>query len=178
VESRPTASTIARPALTARSVSSSCAQGPAEVGEHAVAKELRHVALVADDLARDRVLVGAQDLAHLLGVEAGGERGRADHVDEHHRELAALGLRAARPVRGGARRRRWRGPRVGRPGQGGDRGQEPLAVAERGDPELAQVVLGQGRQQVRVDVVVAERLLVPAQAESRVAKRRRPPLAS
>ena len=78
--------------------------GPAEVGEHAVAHELGDVALEARDLARDRVLVGAEDLAHLLGVEPRGERGRADQVDEHHRELPPLGL-GGRRGRGPARRR-------------------------------------------------------------------------
>ena len=38
-------------------------------------------------------------------------------------------------------------------------------MAERGDPELTQVVGGQRRQQARVDVVVAERPLVPPQAQ-------------
>ena len=94
---------------------------PAEIGQHAVAHELGDVALEARDLARDRVLVGADELAHLLGVEPAGERGRADQVDEHHRELPALGLGSDGMV-GGARRRsrvprraeRGRGPaRVG-----------------------------------------------------------------
>ena len=44
--------------------------GPAEVGQHAVAHQLGDVPVEARDLARDRVLVGAQDLAHLLRVEA------------------------------------------------------------------------------------------------------------
>ena len=65
---------------------------PAEVGQHAVAHELGDVALEPGDLAGDGVLVGADDLAHLLRVEPGRERGRADQVDEHDRELAALGL--------------------------------------------------------------------------------------
>ena len=43
--------------------------GPAEIGQHAVAHELGDMALEARDLARDGVLVGAEDLAHLLGVE-------------------------------------------------------------------------------------------------------------
>ena len=46
--------------------------GPAEVGEHPVAHELGDVALEAQDLARDGVLVGAEQLAHLLGVEPAG----------------------------------------------------------------------------------------------------------
>ena len=70
--------------------------GEAEVGEHAVAHELGDVPLEAGDLARDRVLVGADDLAQVLGIEAGREGGRADEVDEHHRELPPLGLRSRR----------------------------------------------------------------------------------
>ena len=78
--------------------------GPAEVGEHAVAHELRDVALEARDLARDRVLVGADELAHLLRVEAGRERGRADEVAEQDRQPPPLGLGGAgrgRPLLGG-----------------------------------------------------------------------------
>jgi hypothetical protein len=65
---------------------------PAEVGEHAVTHELGDVPPEADDLGGYRVLVGLEDLAHLLGVEPSRERGRADHVDEHHRELTPFGL--------------------------------------------------------------------------------------
>jgi len=50
------------------------------------------VALEAGDLARNRVLIGAQYLAHLFWVEMPREHRRADEVDEHHRELAPLGL--------------------------------------------------------------------------------------
>ena len=42
--------------------------------------------------AATQPVVGADQLAQVLGVEAGRECGRADQVDEHHRELAALGL--------------------------------------------------------------------------------------
>ena len=52
--------------------------GPAEVGEHAVAHQLGHVPTDAGDLAGECVLVGAQDLAHVLGGEPGGECGGAD----------------------------------------------------------------------------------------------------
>ncbi len=65
---------------------------PAEIGQHAVAHELRDMALEARDLAGDGVLVGAQHRAHLLRVEPLGKRGRADQIDEHHGQLAALGL--------------------------------------------------------------------------------------
>ena len=43
----------------------------------------------ARDLARDRVLIRPQDLAHVLEVETAREGGGANQVDEHHRELAA-----------------------------------------------------------------------------------------
>ena len=36
-------------------------------------------------------VIGTDDLAHVLGVKASRERGRADEVAEHDRELAALG---------------------------------------------------------------------------------------
>ena len=39
-------------------------------------------------------------------------------------------------------------------------------MAQRGDPELAQVVRGQRREDHRVDVVVAERLRVLTEAET------------
>ena len=139
--------------------------GPAEVGQHAVPHQLRHMPIDARDLAVDRVLVSAQDRAHVLGVEQGREHGRADQVGEQHGQLAALGLRwrRGRPPEELGRRR---GLQTGPLRQGGDRGQEPLAVAERGDPELVQLVRGQCRQQVRVDVVVMERRLVLPQAQS------------
>jgi len=58
---------------------------PAEIGEHAVAHELRDVALEPGDLARDRVLIGADHFAHILQIELRRHRGRADEVDEHYR---------------------------------------------------------------------------------------------
>ena len=75
--------------------------GPAEVGQDAVAHQFCNVAIEARDSVHSRVQVDAQNLAHLLGVEPGGQRGRADQVDEHDRELPAFGLR---PRRGGRRR--------------------------------------------------------------------------
>ena len=109
--------------------------GPAEVGQHAVAHQLGHVPVDARDLTRDRVLVRPQDLAHVLRIEAARERGRADEVDEHHRELPALGpggRRRHRARRGTginvAGRRR---PAVG--AQGVDGVEQPAPVADDGD---------------------------------------------
>ena len=43
------------------------------------------------DRAGDAGLIAADDLAQILGIEPGRERGRADEVAEHHAERAALG---------------------------------------------------------------------------------------
>jgi hypothetical protein len=63
----------------------------AEVRKHAVAHVLRHEPARLGDLLGAAAVIGADDFAHVLGVETSGERGRADEVAEHHRELAALG---------------------------------------------------------------------------------------
>ena len=67
----------------------------AEIGQHAVAQKLGDVALEALDRPGAAVLVGAHDLAQVLGVELGRELGGTDQIDEHHGELAALRLGAA-----------------------------------------------------------------------------------
>ena len=64
---------------------------PAEVGEHAIAEELRDMALKARNLARHRVLKATDQLTQIFRIELGGQRRRADQIDEHHGELAALG---------------------------------------------------------------------------------------
>jgi hypothetical protein len=135
--------------------------GPAEIGEHTIAHELRDVPLEARDLARHRVLVGVQHVPHLLGIKPGRECRRSDEVDEHHRQLPALGL--ARPCgRGWEGRRRGRCLRARR----GERLEEPLAVTECRDAELPEVFGGELPQDLNVDGVVAERLLVLLQAEA------------
>ena len=101
-------------------------RGPAEIGQHAVAHELGDVAVEAGDLAGHSVLVGVEDLAHLLGVEPRAERGRADEVDEHHGELPPLGLQSRR--RGGLGIREAGEEGWQRSGQRGDGSQQALAV--------------------------------------------------
>jgi hypothetical protein len=44
--------------------------GEPEIGEHAVAHELRDEAVVARHDARHRILIGANDLPHVFGIEA------------------------------------------------------------------------------------------------------------
>ena len=48
---------------------------PAEEGEHAVAHELGDMPTEARDLGRDRVVVGREEFAKLLGVELSRKRG-------------------------------------------------------------------------------------------------------
>ena len=126
----------------------------------------------------DGVVVGGQHLAQVLRVEAGRERGRAREVAEQHRELPPLravpvramaaSSSAGRRLRGGRLRRRL-GTTRGRSGaaaQRGDGGEQPAAVAHGGHADFPQVVSGELGQHVCPDVVVAERRLVPAEAEA------------
>ena len=141
--------------------------GPTEVGKDAIAHELRDVPPEARDRARHRVLVGAEHLPHLLGVEPRRERGGGDQVGEHDRELPPLG--ASGPVGGwlrwGGARRGGGCSRVAR-AQGGDRVEQLAPVANRGHAEADQVVRREPGQQLGVDVVVAERRGVAPQAQA------------
>ena len=130
--------------------------GPAEVGQHAVAHEL------GDDGPRserprpaDRVLVGAEDLAASprdRGLRR--QRGRADQVDEHHRQLPPLGLARGRPGS-------WLsclGAGIGRSGvERRYRLEQPLAVSKV-EPKLLEICIGQVAQDVAVDAALRERL--------------------
>ena len=132
--------------------------GPAEIGEHAVAHELGDMALEARHLAGHRVLVGADDLPHLLGIEPRRQRGRADQIDEHHRELPALGV---------ARSRRPQTTRLGpiprRPlVQSRYSLEQPPAVAQV-ETKLPQIGIGQIAQDVARDAVLGERLSMMAE---------------
>ena len=64
---------------------------PAEIGEHAVAHVLGDVAAPALDHLGAAVLIRADHLAHVLGIEPRRKLGRADQVDEQHRQLPPLG---------------------------------------------------------------------------------------
>ena len=74
----------------------------AEIDQHAVAHILGDKTPKAADGVGDAAMVGADDLAQILGIEARGQRCRADQVAEHHRQLAPLGL-GCRVRRGSSR---------------------------------------------------------------------------
>ena len=99
------------------------------------------------------------------------ERGRADEVGEQHRQLPPFGLGRPRDGAGGSRRcelgAAGRGARQRRFFlQAGEGGKQPAAVADKGHTEVFQVLCGQARQNPGVDVVVAECLLILAQAQA------------
>ena len=66
---------------------------PAEVGEHPVAHVLGDVALAARDRARHSVLVGADDVAHVLGIEPAASSVEPTRSQNMHRQLPPLGAR-------------------------------------------------------------------------------------
>ena len=78
---------------------------------HRVADELLDRAAVALDQRAARVEVAREQLAHLLGVAALGQRREADEVGEEHRDEPPLGRRR---VAGASRRHRFRGQRASR----------------------------------------------------------------
>ena len=127
--------------------------GPAEIGEHTIAHQLGNAALETIDGASRGALVGEEQLTHVLRIEPRRKLSRADEVDEHDRELAALGLCAARR---GALRRWTRGP------QSGDRREQGAAVTDRAHAEIRKVPGGQLGEDSFGDIVVAEaRLVLP-----------------
>jgi hypothetical protein len=64
--------------------------GIAEIDQHAIAHILGDKAAKASDGVGDAAMVGADDLAQILGVEAGGQRRRTNQIAEHHGQLAPL----------------------------------------------------------------------------------------
>ena len=119
---------------------------PAEIGQHPVAHELRDVAAEALDLGDHGRLVGAMSSRISSGSRAERELGRADEIAEQDGDQPTL----RRDGRSG-----WAG-RV-ECGQGRE---QPAPMPDRVHPDADQIGLGEVRQDVRIDVVVAEGLLV------------------
>jgi len=106
-------------------------------------------------------MIGAYDLAQILGIEPGRYRGRAHQVAEHHCQLTALGGVWRPWRRRGACRLRWTDHRT----ETCDRFQQALAVAQ-GDTKLTEVAVCQVGQNFGVDFVFQEHRLIFAQAEA------------
>ena len=69
---------------------------PAEIGEHAIAQKLRHIAAVALDRARDGFLAEADKLVHLLCIQARRQARGLDHVAKEDAEQPEVGTGRAR----------------------------------------------------------------------------------
>jgi hypothetical protein len=62
----------------------------AEIDQHTVAHVLGDKPIEPGDDLGDGAMIRADDLAQILGIEPGRERGRADEIAEHHCELPPL----------------------------------------------------------------------------------------
>jgi hypothetical protein len=112
--------------------------GVAEPDHHAVAEQLRDVAVEGGDRRGHRVAVGAEQPAQVLGVEPHRQRGGADQVADHHGEVAALVVVRARVRR-----------------QCGHRVEDPPSVRGRHADRL-EVGIGEVGQHVEVDALLGE----------------------
>ena len=77
----------------------------AEINQDAVAHIFRDIAAEPGNDVSDAFVISGDDLAQILRVKLRRQRGRADQIAEHHRDLTPLGC--------------VRGPRHGRCGRGG-----------------------------------------------------------
>ena len=140
----------------------------AEQRHQPVAELLGDMAAHLRHRRRSGIEISADQVAPLLGIELRGNAGRADEIAEHHREIAAF---ARGFGRWGERRRRHRsrdrrrndgrcrrGCRHRRscPLQRGDRPQNLAPVAERGNADLFQVLIGQIGKDREIDIVLGE----------------------
>ena len=96
------------------------------------------------------------------GSSRADERGRADQIAEHHRQLPAFGIGWRRCI---ARRRRRRGGGH-RGAERGDRIEQLAAMASKHHAEILQILRRQLRQHVPIDLVVAERRHISFKAQT------------
>ena len=116
----------------------------------------------AGDGVGDAAVIGADNIAQILGIEARRQRCRADQIAEHHGKLAPLGL-----ARSGGGRGSSLGDGLGRLGtKGGNRRQQLASMADRRDTEFPEVVSRQLAQYPGIDGVFPERILVLLQPQT------------
>jgi hypothetical protein len=94
--------------------------GIAEIGQDPVAHIFGDEAAGLGDEVFAEPMIGADDLAHILGIEPRRQRGRADEVDEHYGQLPPLRESSSRS-------------RLGRRGHFRDRGRRGRRRGERPD---------------------------------------------
>jgi hypothetical protein len=105
----------------------------AEIGENPVAHVFCNEAIKPGNYFSDRAVVGGDDLAQILWIDARREFGRADEVAEHHRQLPSLGSR---------RRRGLLNCSIGLAAQCGDRIKQLAAVAPEHHAEILEILRG------------------------------------
>jgi hypothetical protein len=140
---------------------------PAEINERMIACVSGEVPVPTLDHPSAALLIGVDHPAHILGIEPRQKRRRPYQITEQHRQLAPLGFGSDEH----SRLLRFRiavgwlyRPRALLRAQRSDRFEELLAVAER-DAEFFQIGFGQVRQDISVNIIVAERLFVPRQSQ-------------
>ena len=132
--------------------------GISEIGQHAVAHVFRDESIEPCNDLGDGTMVGANDVAQILGVETRGQGCRADEIAKHNGQLPALrfGRSRAAAGRGGWN---WIWGCVGSAELGNGFEQLP-AVPYRCHADVRQIIGRQLRQHRPIDFVVAEGGLV------------------
>jgi hypothetical protein len=132
----------------------------AEIDHYPVAHVFGDETIEAGDDRSNRAMIGANQLPQILRVEPRRERSGADEVTEHDGQLSAFRLR--RPLRAG--RCREADGRVG--AERCDGVEQAPAMPDQTDAQILQILARQGRQNSIVDRVLAERSLIPFEAEA------------
>jgi hypothetical protein len=110
----------------------------AEINQYAVAHVPGDEAVEPGDDLGDGAVIRPNDLPQILRVMTGRERGRADQVAEHHRQLPAFGVDLCRCTRSGRRHHNGGNRRA----EVGNRVEQLAPVADRGHPDADQVLGG------------------------------------
>ena len=137
--------------------------GIAEIGQYPVAHVPGDETAGSGDEIGAAAVVRADDLAHVLGVEPGRERGRADEVAEHDRELTALGG-VQRGAAGAAAATATAGALFSMVSRSAIGAQQLAAMPEQ-DAQLLQILIRQIGKDAEIDPVVAKRLRVLLQTD-------------
>ncbi len=128
----------------------------AEIGQQPVAHELGNETAMARDHDGAGFLVGADHLAHVLGIEPGRQRRRAGEIAEHDRELPAFGLGL------------WLRYSFRRRGRSGScrQGREYAFAVSESETQLLEIAVSQRRQDIEIDAVFLERRFEARQANT------------
>lgn len=125
--------------------------GIPEINQHTVAHIPRDIPAKTLDRLGDAAVIGADDSAQILRIEPRRQRGRADHIAEHHGQLPAFGTGWCRSIAG---RRCPGGGRLSI--ERGNGIEELAAMASEHHAEILEIFRCQLRQRFPIDLVIAE----------------------